>query len=256
MSRFPAAFRPPAFASRSSDSRRGIGPSSRSAYRPKAGPRRGYRVPHARATTGVGAPSTPRTAVLIPAKSSPWPAPAASRRPVPAPRYNIPPSGALLHEASTRVQAIHPSGLPLACSPRMERAPLGFPPSFEPRRQITDDARRGGARPSSTGLEQRSRHQPNLQSTCSLICVRPRVARRRAGVSHDAALACAIRAKRKPGGCPQGRRAAFLCLCRAWLRFRRAQWRCCVSSRLSHKRVCPAWLRAFLHGAELHRESP
>jgi hypothetical protein len=33
MSRFPAAFRPPAFASRSSDSRRGVGPSSRSAYR-------------------------------------------------------------------------------------------------------------------------------------------------------------------------------------------------------------------------------
>ena len=31
-----------------------------------AGPRRGYRVPHARATTGVGAPYTPRTAVLIP----------------------------------------------------------------------------------------------------------------------------------------------------------------------------------------------
>ena len=33
MSRFPVAFRPPAFASRSSDSRRGIGPSLRSAYR-------------------------------------------------------------------------------------------------------------------------------------------------------------------------------------------------------------------------------
>ena len=30
------------------------------------GPRRGYRVPHARATTGVGAPNTPRTAVLLP----------------------------------------------------------------------------------------------------------------------------------------------------------------------------------------------
>jgi hypothetical protein len=32
-SRFPVAFRPPAFASRSSDARRGIPPSSRSAYR-------------------------------------------------------------------------------------------------------------------------------------------------------------------------------------------------------------------------------
>ena len=50
VSRFPVAFPLPAFASRSSDSRRGVGPSSRSAYRttPCApGPRRGYRVPHA-----------------------------------------------------------------------------------------------------------------------------------------------------------------------------------------------------------------
>jgi hypothetical protein len=67
VSRFPAAFRPPAFASRSSCSRRGIRRSSRSAYRPQgAGPRRGYRVPHARATTGVGALYTPRTTVLAP----------------------------------------------------------------------------------------------------------------------------------------------------------------------------------------------
>jgi hypothetical protein len=35
VSRFPVVFRPPAFASRSSDTRRGVGLSSRSAYRPK-----------------------------------------------------------------------------------------------------------------------------------------------------------------------------------------------------------------------------
>jgi hypothetical protein len=34
------------------------------------GPRRGYRVPHTRAATGVGAPCTPRTAVLIPDRSA------------------------------------------------------------------------------------------------------------------------------------------------------------------------------------------
>ncbi len=147
LSRFPAAFRLPAFASRSSDSRWGIGPSLRSAYRPMAGPRRGYHVPHARAATGVGAPSTPRTAVLSRLKSSPWPAPAASQRPVLAPRSNIPSNEVPLHEASTGVQAIHPSGLPLACSPPMEREPLGSPPSFEPHRLITGDARRGGDRP-------------------------------------------------------------------------------------------------------------
>ncbi len=43
-------------------------------------------------------------------------------------------AGARDNEASTRVHAIHPSGLPLACGPRMEREPLGFSPSFTPRR--------------------------------------------------------------------------------------------------------------------------
>jgi hypothetical protein len=37
---------------------------------------------------------------------------------------------------------------------------------------------RGGDRPSSTDLEQRSRHQPNLRSCVFTQCVRPRVARR------------------------------------------------------------------------------
>jgi hypothetical protein len=132
MFRFPAAFRPPAFASRPSDTRRGVGPSSRSAYRTAAppGPRRGYHVPHARAATGVGALSTPGTTVLTRTAYGLRPAPAASRRPVPAPRSNVPSARLGAHEASTRVHAIHPSGLPLACSPRMERAPLDSPPEL------------------------------------------------------------------------------------------------------------------------------
>ena len=43
------------------------------------------------------------------------------------------PCEALLHEPSTRVQAIRPSGLPLAGSSWMEQEPLGFPPGFAPR---------------------------------------------------------------------------------------------------------------------------
>jgi hypothetical protein len=39
-------------------------------------------------------------------------------------------SGAADHEASTEVHAIHPSGLPLACGPRMKRAPSGFFPEL------------------------------------------------------------------------------------------------------------------------------
>ena len=53
-----------------------------------------------------------------------------SQRPVPALRHNNPSRGALHHEASTRVQAIHPSGLPLACDPRMERERLGLFPEL------------------------------------------------------------------------------------------------------------------------------
>ena len=57
----------------------------------------------------------------------------------------------------------------------MERAPLGFCLSFAPRRgrrRCTS----GRGRALSTSPELRLRYSSNLQSTCSLICVRPRVA--------------------------------------------------------------------------------
>jgi hypothetical protein len=98
--------------------------------RARSGPRRGYRVPHARAATGVGALYTPGTAVLIPAEGRAQPAPAALPRPVAALRFNIPPRGALLHEASTRVHAIHRSGLPWPLAARVERAALGLLPGL------------------------------------------------------------------------------------------------------------------------------
>ena len=59
------------------------------------GPGRGFHVSHLRDTTGVGALSTPGTAVLLPARCRARPAPAASQRPVPAPRTCIPPAGLL-----------------------------------------------------------------------------------------------------------------------------------------------------------------
>ena len=62
------------------------GPSSRSACRAqRPGPRQGYRVPHARATPGEGALSTPGTTVLTRADVAHWPASAASQRRVPTP---------------------------------------------------------------------------------------------------------------------------------------------------------------------------
>ena len=97
--------------------------------------------PHVRTPTGLprsartscdrgGCPLYPEDGGALPGQSIPRPAPAALPRPVPAPRSNIPSCGALLDEASTRVHAIHPSGLPLACGPRMERAALGLSPEL------------------------------------------------------------------------------------------------------------------------------
>ena len=84
--------------------------------------------------TGVGASYAPRTAMLTRPSTALQPAPAASQRPVPKPCEPNPPAGAWNDEVSTEVHAIHPSGLPLACGSQVEQEPLGFPPSFGPRR--------------------------------------------------------------------------------------------------------------------------
>jgi hypothetical protein len=186
--RFPVAFRPPAFASWSSDARQGVGPSLRSAYRTRgSGPRRGYHVPHARAATGVGASSIPGTGGALPAERPP---PAGTCRVLsgqslhPAPTSH--PHGATDHETSTEVHAIHPSGLPLACDPRMGRAPLGSPPSFEPRRPRAGRRTSGWGQASEhgPGTTRSTSHQSILQSrrslvTCDLVSHdRPRCAAR------------------------------------------------------------------------------
>jgi hypothetical protein len=59
--RFPAAFRPPAFASRVILSRQGVGPSSRSAYRTTIGPDPdGVSMFHTREIRPGWVPPTPR----------------------------------------------------------------------------------------------------------------------------------------------------------------------------------------------------
>ena len=92
MSRFPVAFRPPAFASWSSVPRWGLGlPHGRlTGHDIVAGPHRGSHVPHARDATGVGAFCTPGTAVLTRPTRNPRPPPAASQRPAPIPRSSVP----------------------------------------------------------------------------------------------------------------------------------------------------------------------
>jgi hypothetical protein len=96
---------------------------------------------HARTPTGFprstrmrydrgGCPLNSETAMLSRLMLGPQPAPAASQRLVlhPAGTSHLPgPTITKHHQGFTHV---HPSGLPLACGPRMERAPLGFSPEL------------------------------------------------------------------------------------------------------------------------------
>jgi hypothetical protein len=83
------------------------------------------------------------------------PASAASQRHVPTPRLQHPTWRGAHNEASTRIHAIHPSGLPLTCRhPGWNEQPLGLSPELRtPPGQEPSNARRGGDRPSSTSLE-------------------------------------------------------------------------------------------------------
>ena len=110
---------------------------------PKSGPRRGYRVPHARAMTGVGAPYTPRTAVLIPVWGTCPAGACRSTAASPSTPLQHPSRGAPLYETSTRVHAIHPSRhSPCLRPPGRNGPPLELPPEASaPRRPGVDDAR-------------------------------------------------------------------------------------------------------------------
>ena len=142
----PAAFRPPASASRVI-----LFPPGNWAFLTVGlpgtapGPGRGFHVPHLRDTTGVGASSTPGTAVLpcpdaVPGQRLPL----RSGQSLP-PRTLHPIAGVLNHGASTEVHTIHPPGLPLACGLRMRRGPSGFPLCSAPRRYRRRTTGRGQA---------------------------------------------------------------------------------------------------------------
>ena len=154
MSRFPVAFRPPAFASRSSDSRRGIGLSLRSAYRARPSARTSTGFPRSARTScdRGGCPLYPEDDGAHPAGSPPRPAPAASQRQVLRSRQQQAIDGVPFTRHQTRVHALHPSGLPLAHAPRMDPAALRLPPEL---RTLPSPATHveGGDRPSSTDLE-------------------------------------------------------------------------------------------------------
>ncbi len=167
MSRFPVAFRPPAFASWSSFARRGTGPPSRSAYRPLSpgtGPQRDCHVSHARDTAGLGALLTPGTAVPCTTGNGP---PVAARRhstaksldPGTAPTIR----GWTLRGVNEGSSLFTRPAFPFTCGPRVERDALGLAPrASDP--AVTGDARRGGDRHVGhlPGLRH---HQQALRST-------------------------------------------------------------------------------------------
>jgi hypothetical protein len=94
----------------------------------KAGPRRGYHVPHARAVTGEGALWTPGTTVLTPTEATSGRAPAASQRPVPAPRRTSHRQGSRLTRHQRGFKQFARPVFPSPVAARMERAALGLEP--------------------------------------------------------------------------------------------------------------------------------
>jgi hypothetical protein len=147
-----AAFRPPAFASRSSDSRRGLPPSSRSAYRPEGRTPTGLPRSTRTSCDRGGCPLYPEDGGALPGLRD-----VLSRR---LPLHG----GQSLHPAPTS----HRAGLrftrhqrefkqftrpvfPSPEAPGWNGRPLGFPPSFAPRRPGA------GRRTSGAGTGHRAR---------------------------------------------------------------------------------------------------
>jgi len=175
VSRFPAAFRPPALASRVI-----LFPPGNWAFLTVGlpgttlvpGPGRGYHVPHLRDTTGMGAPSTPGTAVLAPARCRARPSPAASQRPVPAPRNRIPPAGLLITGHQRGFTRFTRPACPSPVAPPMGREALGlFPVLRTPPLPAAHDRAGPGV---STRPELRDRHHrpsnPRVHSQSATSC--------------------------------------------------------------------------------------
>jgi hypothetical protein len=90
------------------------------------------------------------------------------------PRYHPPTRNVRLTRHQQGFRVIHPSGLPLTCSTRSERAPSGFPLSFAPGRYQPRTSGRG--RVWNTNPKSRLRHHAEPPIDEPTHNVRPRVA--------------------------------------------------------------------------------
>jgi hypothetical protein len=126
------------------------------------GPGRGFHVPHQRDTTGLGALSTPGTAVLTLAGCRARPAPAASQRPVPTPRCHHPPTRPRITRHQRGFTRFTRPVCPLPVIPGWNGNPRASLRASHP--AVTSDARQRWGHDASTRPELRLRHQPDLQS--------------------------------------------------------------------------------------------
>ncbi len=166
-SRFPAAFRPPAFASRVIPVPPGIWafltvglPDTTRVPDPV-----GVTTFHTHELRPGWVPPRPRGRRCSPGR---MPCPTGACRITAAcPNTPLPHpiGGAPLYEASTKVHAIHPSGLPLAGNSRMEREPLGFPSGFAPRRYQRRTPRAGPGSEHAPGTTPPTSHRPPISES-------------------------------------------------------------------------------------------
>ena len=205
LSRFPAAFR-----------RAGIGLLDRPAPAGELGLPCGRLTGLARTPTGLSRSARPRsgrggcslnpgaTVFLRPAPSHQPPSPLPSGQP--CPQRRIPSPGVSMTRQQREFACAHPSGLPLACGSRMERAPLGVFPDAS-NLAVTSNARQGGDGPANTCPELRCHHRrPSNQRAHSCRATSCRSQEVQAlGEVHDPGLGLVERKapRRQPRGQPR-----------------------------------------------------
>jgi hypothetical protein len=191
----------------SSCSRPGAGPSSRSAYRARcARTRTGFpRSAPARYDRG-GCPLYPGDGGALPARCRARPSPAASQRPVPAPRTCIPPAGLRFTRHQRGFTRFTRPACPSPVATRMGRAALGlFPVLRTAPLPATHDRAGPGV---STRPELRDRHnRPSVREFTRIV--RPRVAT----ADPDARPVATLRMDMRRGGDVRRQYRTASCIC-------------------------------------------
>jgi hypothetical protein len=172
VSRFPAAFRLPVFASQVILSRQGCGPSSRLAYQTTNGPDPdGVSMFRTRETRPGWVPPMPRgrrcSPGLVHRFSRRLPLPnGQSLNPAPATHR----AGTWITRCQRRFTIFTRPVFPSPVAPGWNGSPRASLRAPDP--AVTSDARRSGDRPLSTGPELRCRHHPStlLSSSSLAVC--------------------------------------------------------------------------------------